>query len=314
MPRIVLDAVAEAHLLDHLQIEHRPLLEPLRFQQLVLTPQLDQPVPQLLADGQDGALPALARGDVVGGGKDRHLLDRAQHLAAERIDLLDALHHVAEELDPDGALFLIGGKDLDGVALHPEGPAGEVVVVALVLDLDEVAQELVPRVLLAGLHGDLQLVVRLRRSQAVDAGHRGDDEDVVAREQRVRRRVTQPVDLVVDGGVFLDVRVGGGDVRLRLVIVVVADEELHRVLREQVLELAIKLAGERLVVSDHQRRLLHLRNDVGDGERLSRSRHPEQRLVLVAALDPGGQLGDGAGLVALRRIVAAELERHDARV
>ena len=34
--------------------------------------------------------------------------------------------------------------------------------------------------------------------------------DVAARQQRRRRRVAQPVDVVVDDGVLLDVRVGRG--------------------------------------------------------------------------------------------------------
>jgi len=62
--------------------------------------------------------------------------------------------------------------------------------------------------------------------------------------------VPQAVDLVVDGGVLLDVRVGRGNVSFRLVVVVVADEELDRVLREQLLELAEELPRQGLVVRD----------------------------------------------------------------
>ena len=57
-----------------------------------------------------------------------------------------------------------------------------------------------------------------------------------------------PVDLFVDGGVFLDVHVGLGDVGLRLVVIVVADEVLHRVVREELLELAVELGRQGLVV------------------------------------------------------------------
>ena len=41
---------------------------------------------------------------------------------------------------------------------------------------------------------------------------------------------------------------------------------------------------------------------------------PEERLVPVPPLDPRRKLGDGPGLVALRLVVAAQLEGHDGSV
>ena len=52
--------------------------------------------------------------------------------------------------------------------------------------------------------------------------HRGDHDDVAPGEQAVGGRVPQPLDLVVDRGVLLDVGVRLRDVRLGLVVVVVA--------------------------------------------------------------------------------------------
>jgi hypothetical protein len=61
--------------------------------------------------------------------------------------------------------------------------------------------------------------------------------------------VAHAVDLVVDDGVLLDVGVARGDVRLGLVVVVVADEVLDGVVGEELLELAVELRRERLVVA-----------------------------------------------------------------
>ena len=74
---------------------------------------------------------------------------------------------------------------------------------------------------------------RLGRAQAVDARHRGHDQHVAALEQRLGRAQPQPVDLLVDVGLFLDVGVGLRDVGLGLVVVVVGDEVLDRVVRER---------------------------------------------------------------------------------
>ncbi len=78
--------------------------------------------------------------------------------------------------------------------------------------------------------------------------------DVAALEKRTRRAHAQLVQLVVDRGFFFDVRVRGGNVRFRLVEIVVADEIFDRVLREKTFEFAVELRRERLVVRQHQRR------------------------------------------------------------
>jgi hypothetical protein len=65
--------------------------------------------------------------------------------------------------------------------------------------------------------------------------------------------VAEPVDVVVPRGVLLDVEVGLRDVRLGLVVVVVRDEVLDRVVREELPQLVAELGGERLVVRDQER-------------------------------------------------------------
>ena len=128
------------------------------------------------------------------------------------------------------------------------------------------------------------------------------------RQQRARGRVAEPVDLVVDRRVLLDVRVGRREVRLGLVVVVVGDEVLDPVLREQLAELARELRGEALVRRQHERRPLGLGDHAGDRERLARPGDAEQRLELVAPLDPGDQGRDRLGLVARGREIGDELE------
>ena len=122
------------------------------------------------------------------------------------------------------------GKISSVSPLDAEGAAGEHGVVAGVLDRDELAQQLVAiDTSRRGCSSCMLLVVDLRRAEAVDAGDRGDDDHVAAREQRRRRGVAEAVDLVVDRGVLLDVEVAARDVGLRLVVVVVGDEVLDRV-------------------------------------------------------------------------------------
>ena len=87
-----------------------------------------------------------------------------------------------------------------------------------------------------------------------------------------------------------------GDVRLRLVVVVVGDEVLDGVVREELPELVAELRRERLVVGDHQRGPLELLDDPGHRRGLPCAGGTENRLEAVAGGDRIQQL-DRARLV-----------------
>src|SRR5262249_36003493 len=76
----------------------------------------------------------------------------------------------------------------------------------------------------------------------------------------------------------------------------------------ELLELAVELRGQRLVVRDHQRGPAPLRQHVRDGERLPRAGDAEQRLLGLAGAQAGDQLGDGLRLVAGGRVGRLETE------
>ena len=307
MARVVLDAVAVADLANHLEIEHRALVQPLRFEQLPFALELRAPLDQLRLDGLDRLLQPRARRDEVRLRIHRHAIVAAERLAGQRIERHQLVDLVAEEPDAQRR-FLVRRIHLDDVAAHAERAAAELVIVALVLDLDELAQDLVAIHPLAALERQQHAVVRLGRAQAVDARHAGDDDDVAALEERARRRQPHAVDLVVDGRFLLDVGVAGRDVGLRLVVVVVADEVFDRVLREEAAELLEELGGQGLVVRHHQRRPVHVRHDLRHGERLARPGDAEQHLVLVAAIQPLDELRHGVDLVAAKLEVGDELK------
>ena len=103
------------------------------------------------------------------------------------------------------------------------------------------------------------------------------------------RGVAQPVDLVVDGRVLLDVGVRRREVGLGLVVVVVGDEELDPVLGEELPQLGGELGGQRLVGLDDEGGPLDLLDHPGDGRRLARAGDALQGLVAVAPLHARGQ-------------------------
>jgi len=231
------------------------------------------------------------------GGIDRGLLQIRDRISGQRIDLADPLYLVAPHLDAH-ALFLVSRKDLDGVTAHSECAALERDVVSAVLDLHEGAQNLVARDALALSKRDHLLLVLHRIAKAVNGGYGCDDDDVVALHETRRRAQAQPVDVLVDGGVLLDVRVSRGDVCLGLVVVVIRDEVLDRVMREKALELSVKLSRERLVVGEDERRPAMVLDDVGHRHRLPRPGYAEKGLEALTLLEAARKLGDCLWLVA----------------
>ena len=244
---------------------------------------------------------------VVGGREDPQRVDLAHDVAGQRVHVVQRLDLVAEELDAHRE-FLVGRDDLDGVAAHPERAAGERHVVAGVLHVDQQPQQPVARHLVADLQLDRSVQVGLRSAQAVDAGHRRDHDHVAARQQARRRRVPQPLDVVVDRAVLLDVGVGLRDVRLGLVVVVVRHEVLDGVVRQHLPQLVGQLRGQRLVGRHHQGGPLQPLDEPRRGGRLAGTGGAQQHHVALPRADPALQVLDGGGLVAGGLVLADHLE------
>ena len=304
---------AEADLAQHLHVVLRALAQAVRLEQLALRLQHRAALVELAPDLGHRLLEPPLLDVVVRRRPDRDVLEVVlDQLARQRVEVLQPLDLVAEQHRPERRL-LVGGEDLQRVAAHAERAAAERLVVAVVLERDELAQQLVA-VDEAALDQHLAVrVVGLGRAEAEDARHRGDDHHVAAREQRRRRGVAQPVDLLVDRRVLLDVEVARRDVGLGLVVVVVGDEVLDRVVREVRPELVAELRRERLVVRDHQRRPLQLLDRRGHRHRLARAGGAEQRHAARARLDRLGDAVDRRRLIGGRRVDGVELERRHGR-
>jgi hypothetical protein len=231
-----------------------------------------------------------------------------EDLAGHRVQRHQPLHFVTEELDAHG-VFLVHREHLHGVPPHSERPPGERQIVACVLDLHKPAQHGVPVDLITDAQTHHPVHILLRRSQTIYGTHRRHHDHVAAGEQAVRGTVPQPLNLLVDRRVLLDEGVRLWDVRLRLVVVVVADEVLDRVVGHEFAELVGQLCRQRLVGGHHQRRPLELLHDPCGGRALAGTGGAEKHDVLCTFLDPAADLLDRSGLVAGGLVVAHHPER-----
>ena len=100
-----------------------------------------------------------------------------------------------------------------------------------------------------------------------------------------------------------------GDIGLRLIVVVIADEILHGVVGEKLPELLAQLGRQGLIVGQHQCGALHLFDDLGHGVGLAGAGNAQQHLLPQAVFNALGQLFDGLGLVTGGLIFTFYLER-----
>ena len=214
------------------------------------------------------------------------------------VELDDPVDLVPEKLHPDGEVTHIGKVDVHRVAVDPELVADKIDVVALILQRHQPLAQLIPLHFHAGAEADDHAAVVDGVAQRIDAGHRRHNDDVPPLGQSRRRRMAQPVDLVVDGAVLFNIGIGAGDVGLRLVVVVVADKVLHRIVGEKRAELGAQLGCQRFVVGQHQRGPVAPGDDVGHGKSLAAAGNAQQGLAAVTPLHPLHQRFNGLGLVA----------------
>ena len=94
--------------------------------------------------------------------------------------------------------------------------------------------------------------------------------------------MSQHLDLFVNRGILLDIRIALRHIRLGLIVIVVRHKIDHGVVREEFLELARELSGKRFIGSHDQRRLPQGLNGLGHREGLARTSHAQQNLIAIS--------------------------------
>ena len=211
----------------------------------------------------------VAGRDVMALGIDGDARQLAGHLAGEGIEQADGLDLLVEQFHPHRLGVGIRRIDVDDLTAHPVGSAAQFHVVAAVLQLGETAQQLALIDEFAPGQMQHHAEVGLGVTQTVDARHRGNDHYVAPLHQRLGGGESHLLDMLVDGGILLDIGIRGRHIGLRLIIVIIRNEVFHGVVREELPHLAVELGRQGLVGGQDQGRSLHLQDDIGDGEGLA---------------------------------------------
>jgi hypothetical protein len=299
MSGIIFDAGAEAHFEHHFEVIFGARFNALGFEEFAAGFEPGDAFGQFLADGEGCPFDFVHGGDELFGRIDGEGGELLEGMAGKGIEAGQTLELVSEELEAEGVLG-VSRAQFDGIAADAELAAFDLDVVTVVLEIDESFEELFAGDFLADADGDDHGFVVFLAADAVDAGDAGDDDHVLAGEERAHGREPEALDLVVDARVFLDEGVGPRDVSLGLVIIEIADEVFDGVAGEETLELGVKLRREGFVMGDDEGGLLDLVDDVGDGVSFAGTGHAQQRLVLDAGAESGGQAVNGLGLISSR--------------
>ena len=123
--------------------------------------------------------------------------------------------------------------------------------------------------------------------------------------------MTQPLNFGVDRGVLLDIGIRLRNVRLWLVVVVVAHEVLDRVIRKKLAKFARELSGEGLVVRHDERGALKFFDQPRRGRTLTRSCRPEENNILFSCVDARCEFLNGLWLITRRLVFGNNFERLD---
>src|SRR5260370_29037662 len=137
--RIILDAVAIADFLHHLNIEKCSLMNRLRFQQTALLLEQRFPPAKLSLDRFDGLFQPGPRHDEMAFRINRQPIEHMQFVAGERIERTELVDLIAPQLDSESKT-LIRRMHLDRVAANAGCSAPEIEVIPLVQDIDQLCK------------------------------------------------------------------------------------------------------------------------------------------------------------------------------
>ena len=299
---VVFDSLAGTGGFHHFDIEDGALFQPLRFQQFAFRMQLRQMFLQFILDARDGLRQRRARRHIVAIGVDGNAFHLGGDFTGQRVKFADRFDLIAEKRNAPGPVFQMARPQINGFATNAEGAAGEEIIIAAILLLHQALHQHIAVNLPAGFQLHHHARIGLDRTDTINAGHRGNDHHIIAFQQRLSCGMAHAVYLFVDLRIFFDIGIGARHIGFRLIVVIIRNEILHRVFREEAFHFTIKLRGKRLVRCQDQGWALHRLNHLGHGEGLAGTCHTQQHLVAVTGLQASDKLRNGARLVAIRFI------------
>ena len=177
---VVLNAFAEAHLMEHFQVKERSFADSLSFKQLAAFYEFCLLVSELIFDSFNSAKNIVSRRDVVR----RRINGEAVYLltcfTGQRIEEVHCFDFVIEKFDTQRHFRVFRRKHVDRIAADAELTARKFHVVALVLDAHQMRNQTALLDLVTDFQDQTHFGVGLGLTDTVNRGDRGHNNHIAA--------------------------------------------------------------------------------------------------------------------------------------
>ena len=256
-------------------------------------------VVELVFDIVNRRAQVLIIGNKLLGREDFYIHELGNHFSGQRIKLGDPFNLIPPHFDGVSG-FRVRRNNLQRVTSHPECSATQFHIIARILDIDQPPQQIISAIHLPALNFDRYLTPTNRVADSVNARYGSNDDHIFAGQQVAGRQEPQPINFIVDLGLFFNKKIVTGHIRFRLIVIVIAHKVRNGVMREKLLKFTVQLSRQRFVVRDNQGWLLSFLDDVRHRKGFPGTGCPQQRLETLTFIEAVYQLINRLGLISHR--------------
>ena len=230
------------------------------------------------------------------------MVDDIFNLPGQGVDFGNPVNLIPKKLYSDCSIPRVDREHLHHIPAHPKFVAYKIDIVALILDFHQFLYQFVPVFGHTGAKRDYHVMVIDRVSQRIDAGNACHNNHVPTLPKCGSCRMAQLFDLVIDRGILFNISIGVGNIRFRLIVIVVGYKIFYRVVRKKLLKLGTELSCQCFIMGEDKGWTVDVGDDICHRECFSRAGNSKQGLFFHPAQNPFGQLFDCLWLISCRLI------------
>ena len=205
---------------------------------------------------------------------------------------------------------MLSRKDVDRIAPYAKRTAQKLHVIALVLHLDELADEILAFLRVSRAQNQSHLCVAFGLADAVDGRDRRHDHRIATFENGFGGCKPHLFDMLIDGRILFNEKIARRHISFGLIVVVVGNKVFDSVVREELTHFTVELRRKRLVGRHHDGWYSQARNDVSHRKGLARPGNAQKRLRAVALPKAFGKFGNRRRLITGRIELRVQFKRR----
>ena len=167
------------------------------------------------------------------------MLHLCMHCAGQRIYLCNTVDLIAEKFNPQNIVTALRRIYLQHIPAHAETAAVKIQIIAVVLDIDQLADHVVPILDHTRAQRYHHVHIVIRTTDTVNTRYGCHNNNIPPFRQRGSRRKAQLIDLIIDCRILFNISVRLWHISLRLIVIIIRNKVFYRIFREELLKLSI---------------------------------------------------------------------------